>query len=64
MLDSYRADLIGNTNGIPAGARDEAALAYLTGPNAIDPVTREPVETQLYLYDPYAFGGDGKVAIA
>lgn len=29
-----------------------------------DPVTDEPVPGQLYSYDPYAFGGDGAVAIA
>jgi hypothetical protein len=29
-----------------------------------DPLTRQPVPVQLYVYDPYAFGGDGRVAIA
>ncbi len=29
-----------------------------------DPVTGEPVPATLYLYDPDAFGGDGRVAIA
>ncbi|MEP9381370.1 alpha/beta hydrolase [Nocardioides cheoyonin] len=32
--------------------------------NAIDPVTNEHYVPQLYLYDPDAFGGDGRVAIA
>jgi hypothetical protein len=32
--------------------------------SGIDPVTREPVSSQLYLYDPAAFGGDGAVAVA
>lgn len=100
-LIAAHPNLIGNADGIPAGARDEAnrtllaqdlailrlreadgtltdeeaealvnaeaaeeALANLTGPNAVDPVTGEPVQTQLYSYDPHAFGGDGKVAIA
>jgi alpha/beta hydrolase family protein len=30
----------------------------------LDPVTREPIRTQLYLYDPTAFGGDGAVAVS
>lgn len=29
-----------------------------------DPVTREPLDPQVYLYDPAAFGGDGAVAMA
>ncbi|HYJ70502.1 MAG TPA: alpha/beta hydrolase [Nocardioidaceae bacterium] len=29
-----------------------------------DPITGEPVPVQLYIYDPYAFDGDGRVAIA
>jgi hypothetical protein len=32
--------------------------------DALDPVTGQPVRTTLYTYDPAAFGGDGKVAIA
>lgn len=32
--------------------------------DALDPVTGEPVRTSLYTYDPSAFGGDGRVAIA
>lgn len=31
---------------------------------ALDPVTGEPIRTTLHLYDPSAFGGDGRVAIA
>ena len=30
----------------------------------VDPVTGEPIETRLYIYDPGAFGGDGRVAVA
>ena len=30
----------------------------------VDPVTGEPIETQLYIYDPSAFDGDGRVAIS
>ena len=29
-----------------------------------DPVTGEPIEPQVYLYDPAAFGGDGRIAIS
>jgi pimeloyl-ACP methyl ester carboxylesterase len=29
-----------------------------------DPLTGQPVPVQLYVYDPYAFDGDGRVAIA
>ena len=32
--------------------------------DALDPVTGQPVRTTLYTYDPSAFGGDGRVAIA
>jgi uncharacterized protein YukE len=32
--------------------------------DALDPVTGQPVRTTLYIYDPTAFGGDGRVAIA
>jgi uncharacterized protein YukE len=32
--------------------------------DGVDPVTGEPIETQLYLYDPTAFDGDGAVAIS
>jgi len=90
---------IGNRDGIPPWARDQAnhlALArdladweHLEGrglltsgeqrwlENArsaqdaidtieagVDPVTRQPVSSQLYLYDPAAFDGDGAVAVA
>lgn len=89
---------IGNLDGIPAGARDQANTVALdrdladwrnavdqgvsTGDerqwlaNAeaaadarreiegrVDPVTGLPIDTQLYVYDPTAFGGDGAVAI-
>jgi len=30
----------------------------------VDPLSGQPVPVQLYVYDPYAFGGDGRVAIA
>ena len=90
---------IGNRDGIPPWARDQAnhlALArdladweHLEGrglltsgeqrwlenarsaqdaidtiETGIDPVTRQPVSSQLYLYDPAAFDGDGAVAVA
>ncbi len=29
-----------------------------------DPVTGEPITTQIYIYDPDAFGGDGRIAIS
>jgi hypothetical protein len=90
---------IGNRDGVPPWARDEAnhlALdrdladweqleerglltpdeerwlgnarsahdAVATIESGIDPVTREQVSTQLYVYDPAAFAGDGAVAVA
>ena len=30
----------------------------------VDPVTGEPIESQIYLYDPTAFDGDGAIAIS
>ncbi|HYJ68433.1 MAG TPA: alpha/beta hydrolase [Nocardioidaceae bacterium] len=30
----------------------------------IDPITGAPVHAQLYIYEPYAFDGDGRIAIA
>lgn len=44
-----------------ARAADEA-LQTIEG--RVDPITGEPIETQLYLYDPTAFDGDGAVAIS
>ncbi len=41
-------------------ARDAVATIR----SGLDPVTREPVGAQLYLYEPAAFGGDGAVAVA
>lgn len=32
--------------------------------DAVDPRTLEPVPVQLYVYDPAAFGGDGRVALS
>ncbi len=32
--------------------------------DALDPVTGQPIQSTLYTYDPSAFGGDGRVAIA
>lgn len=90
---------IGNRDGIPPWARDQANLLALDRDLAdweqleqrgllttdeerwlenarsardaieaieagVDPVTREPVSSQLYLYDPAAFDGDGAVAVA
>ncbi len=90
---------IGNLDGIPAEARNDAnqvALSrdlgewellegrgQLTGDEerwlenaraaqdaidtiegGIDPVTREPITSQLYIYNPTAFDGDGAVAVS
>ncbi|WP_309135391.1 alpha/beta hydrolase [Cellulomonas sp.] len=44
------------------GRAARAALAQ--GAQEVDPVTREPLVPLLHLYDPRAFGGDGRVAIA
>ena len=90
---------IGNRDGIPPWARDQANHVALdrdladwehleqrdlltsdeerwlenarsardaidTIESGIDPVTREHVASQLYLYDPAAFDGDGAVAVA
>lgn len=100
-LIAAHPDTIGNLDGIPAGARDDAnrimldqdlallqlreedgtlqgdeedvlrnveeimrSLDEMNSPLMVDPMTGEPVETQLYIYDPYAFGGDGRVAIS
>lgn len=98
-LIEQRPLLVGNTDGIPATARDQAnriqlavdldaleaaeaagtlsdhdgqiltnirrAQAALGGNDAyVDPLTGDPVGGQLYLYDPRAFGGDGRIAIA
>ncbi len=30
----------------------------------VDPVTGAPIETQIFIYDPTAFGGDGRIAIS
>ncbi|HEU4812385.1 MAG TPA: alpha/beta hydrolase [Nocardioides sp.] len=38
--------------------------ARATIERGVDPVTGEPVPSQLYLYDPTAFGGDGAVAVS
>lgn len=89
---------IGNLDGIPASARDEAnrvslsrdlhELAMLEEAGTItyderqllenaraardaienaegrlDPQTLEPVDSSLYMYDPGAFGGDGRMAL-
>ena len=40
----------------------QSALAAMG--RGVDPVTGHAVETQLYLYDPTAFDGDGRVAIS
>ena len=40
----------------------DAALA--DGADVVDPRTGTPVAVQLYLYEPAAYGGDGRVAIA
>jgi len=91
--------LVGNTDGIPAQARNRAnrirmaadlealglreAAGTLTASEAQiltnirradrgvagnddhhDPLTEQAVGGQLYIYDPAAFGGDGRIAIA
>lgn len=90
---------IGNLDGIPAGARDEANTVALDRDLAdwealeeeglltddektwlenaraadeartdiegrTDPVTGEPIESQIFIYDPAAFDGDGRIAIS
>ncbi len=90
---------IGNLDGIPAQARDDANTVALdrdladwgllehrglltdderqwldnaraadraieTIEGRVDPVTGEPIESQLYIYDPAAFDGDGRVAVS
>lgn len=91
-------DLIGNTNGIPTGDRDEANRTQLANdidrlsaipaderdaterallerakaarealgvPGAdVDSITGEPVDVNLLVYQPGAFGGDGAVAVS
>lgn len=44
-----------------ARAADEARRNIA---DRVDPVTGEPIETQIYLYDPAAFDGDGAIAIS
>ena len=90
---------IGNLDGVPAWARDQAnrqllasdlerlttlaandslsdaeaaalanaravSQALADGAELVDPRTGEPVDVQLYLYEPDAYGGDGRAAIA
>jgi Alpha/beta hydrolase len=99
-LKVHSPDVVGNTNGIPSGDRDDANrgslqrdLGYLQslqdrgveltedqqqqlanakaaqkgldlGTLQLDPNTNQPVDTNLLLYVPNAFDGDGAVAIA
>lgn len=99
-LKIHSPDLVGNTNGIPSGDRDDANraslqrdLGYLQslqdrgveltedqqqqltnakaaqkgldlGTLQIDPNTGQPVDSNLLLYLPNAFDGDGAAAIA
>lgn len=99
-LIAAHPELIGNTDGIPTAARDEAnriclaldldrletrqdsgepmsfaerrqlerAQAAQTALDDVaerrDPVTDEPLDGYLSLYDPTAFGGDGAVAVS
>ncbi|WP_289016941.1 alpha/beta hydrolase [uncultured Aeromicrobium sp.] len=99
-LIAAHPQIIGNTDGIPTAARDEAnrislaldldrletreddggsltfaerrhlerAQAAQTALDDVaarrDPVTNEPLEGFLSLYDPTAFGGDGAVAVS
>jgi hypothetical protein len=90
---------VGNLDGIPAGARDEANTVALDRDLAdwrnaadrgvitdderqwlrnaeaaqdareeiegrVDPVTGLPIQSQVYLYDPAAFDGDGAIAVS
>ena len=55
-LTDHERDLLDN-----ARAADEA-LDRIEG--SVDPVTGEPIEAQVYIYDPGAFDGDGAIAIA
>jgi uncharacterized protein YoxC len=92
-------DVVGNADGIPVSARDDAnrivmgtdlaALALLeergelsyeqrialenarsaedalaNGAGRTDPITDEPLDPSLVIYDPYAFDGDGRMAIS
>ena len=92
-------DVIGNADGVPITARDQAnrivlgtdlaALGLLeqrgelsyeqrialqnaraaedalaNGAGRTDPITDEPLEPSLVIYDPYAFDGDGRMAIS
>jgi pimeloyl-ACP methyl ester carboxylesterase len=94
-----RPEQLGNADGLPAEARDEANRLVmaddlarltekerdgtLTGPERealanirtairnleareshIDPITGVHTQAQLYIYEPYAFSGDGRLAIA
>ena len=65
QLEAYAAagDLNGHEQDLLRNARAaQDALDRIE--RGVDPVTGEPVEAQVYLYDPGAFDGDGAVAIA
>ena len=63
MLEEHRGTLTAEEAQVLDNAR--AAKAMLDSHEAfIDPLTLEPVTAQLYIYDPDAFGGDGRIAVA
>lgn len=72
LLERDKSDL---TAKQLAGTLTEAEKRQLASVEAIcreletierrtDPITHEPLHAQLYIYDPLAFGGDGRAAIA
>jgi hypothetical protein len=65
QLEAYDAagDLSGHEQDLLRNAR--AAYGALERiEDGVDPVTGDPIEAQVYLYDPGAFEGDGAVAIS
>lgn len=54
--------LIGDGEALANSRAAQAAL--MDGATKVDPITGEPLQPLLHLYDSSAFGGDGKVAIA
>ena len=56
LLTSDEEDYLTNAEAAEAG------MNRIKG--AVDPVTGDPLVAQLYIYDPHAFGGEGRIAIA
>jgi hypothetical protein len=65
QLEAYDAagDLSGHEQDLLRNAR-AAHGAVERIEDGVDPVTGDPIEAQVYLYDPGAFDGDGAVAIS